>query len=160
MNGVAAEAFRRVTVPLGPDGLHPLTMAAAVAATDPRRGSVRVLHVRAWEPRPLPSGQDGGLLADAPDLYRETSEEASGILLSALRGLYACGVEAEGMVAEAPRPLVGAVLADAAEAWDADLIVLDRRPMGLLDGVLRRGVVEDVVRRASCPVLVVSRGAV
>ena len=52
MNRVEGEVFERAAVPLGGDGLVPITMPATVAGTDPQRGSVRVLHVRAWGPLP------------------------------------------------------------------------------------------------------------
>ncbi len=141
--------FRRVLVPV--DTFEMSVNALRLAARTGRAagGRLRLVHVRVWDP-PAPRG--GGLF------YPETSEEATALLDKAMSYVWNFGVDASGIVVEAPRPSVGAAILAEASRWAADVIVLTARPrrfitLGVWDKATRQ-----VMQTAACPVLVVHPG--
>jgi nucleotide-binding universal stress UspA family protein len=89
------------------------------------------------------------------ELFTETPEQAADLIDDALRYVRDRGVVADGIVVEAPRPMVAPAIVGAAAVWGADAIVVCRRPRRTLGVLLRGRVCEQVLRDASCPVLVV-----
>jgi nucleotide-binding universal stress UspA family protein len=65
------------------------------------------------------------------------------------------GLRVSTAVVDAPRGSVGAVIAAQAVAWRADVIVLTRRPRLAISRLLLGSVPDQVMRKASCPVLTV-----
>jgi nucleotide-binding universal stress UspA family protein len=87
--------------------------------------------------------------------YPETSEEATTVLDSAMRYLWARGVDATGVIVEAQRSCMATAIVREASRWGADVIVLTARPrrfvtLGVWDKTTRQ-----VMEAASCPVLIV-----
>lgn len=142
-------SFRRVLVPV--DRFEMSVNALRLAARTGRAtgGRLRLVHVHVWDP---PAPRDGGLF------YPETSEEATALLDNAMSYVWDFGVEASGVVVDAPRSSTGTVIVAEAFRWAADVIVLTARPrrfitLGLWDKATRQ-----VVEAAACPVLVVHPG--
>jgi nucleotide-binding universal stress UspA family protein len=67
----------------------------------------------------------------------------------------AARAQATTAVMDAPRGEVAAAIAQQASAWRADVIVLTRRPRPAISRVLLGSVADQVMRKASCPVLTV-----
>lgn len=137
--------FRRVLVPVR--SVQTSTNALALAARFARStgGALRIVHVRMWQP-PLPRGMSSFAL--------ESSERALGILDQALTQVWACHVEASGVILDAFPSQVASVVMDEASRWNADAIVLTARARRLAILDPRGRVTRQVLRTASCPVLV------
>jgi nucleotide-binding universal stress UspA family protein len=146
--GYGGRPFQRICVPVGPAGPpgrghRTLTLAAMFGAAC--GGKLRVVHVRMWDP----AVRGGG-----GRFYLETSEEATAVLDWALTSAWACGVEASGVVVDAPRQRVGRAIAVAAHSWGAEVIVVPRRRRSALGVLLFGSLPDEMVRQAGCPVLV------
>ena len=141
--------FRRILVPVrAPDESCPaLAVAARICALG--NGVLRLVHVRTCDP-PLPI---------AGRFYLETAGEAAAVLEEALLMAWAYGgPRATTAAVDARRSDVAAAIARQAAAWPADLIVLARRPRLAITRLVGGSVPDQVMRRASCPVLAVPPG--
>jgi nucleotide-binding universal stress UspA family protein len=140
--------FRRILVPVrAPGQAYPaLAVAARICGMT---GVLRLVHVRTCDP-PLPIvGRS----------YLETAGEATAVLEEALLAAWACGgPRATTVVVDARRGDVAAAIAWQAAAWPADLIVLARRPRPAITRLVGSSVPDQVMRKASCPVLAVPPG--
>src|SRR5262245_13513925 len=144
-----SSSFRRILVPVSaPDESRPAVAAAArICALG--NGVLRLVHVRICDP-PLPI---------AGSFYLETVGEAAAVLEEALLMAWACGgPQATTAVMDARRSDAAAAIAGQAAAWPADLIVLTRRPRLAITGLVGSSVPDQVMRKASCPVLAVPPG--
>jgi nucleotide-binding universal stress UspA family protein len=148
-------ALHRIVVPVDTARRSDDALAAALRVADPRAGRLRLVHVRTWQPSPPPSREDPFFPTDGGELFTETPEQAADLIDDALRYVRDRGVVADGIVVEAPRPMVAPAIVGAAAVWGADAIVVCRRPRRTLGVLLRGRVCEQVLRDASCPVLVV-----
>ena len=138
--------FRRILVPVrAPGQAYPaLAIAALICGTT--GGVLRLVHVRTCDP-PLPI---------VGRLYLATPGEAAAVLEEALLAAWACGgTPATTVVVDARRGDAAAAIAWQAAAWPADLIVLTRRPRPALSRLVRGSVPDQVMRKASCPVLAI-----
>jgi nucleotide-binding universal stress UspA family protein len=138
--------FRRILVPVrAPGQAYPaMAVAARICGTT---GVLRLVHVRTCDP-PLPI---------VGRVYLETPGEATAVLEEALLAAWACGgPRATTVVVDARRGDVAAAIAWQAAAWPADLIVLTRHPRPTLSRLVRGSVPDQVMRKASCPVLAIS----
>jgi len=138
--------FRRILVPVrAPGQAYPaLAMAARICGTT--GGVLRLVHVRTCDP-PLPI---------VGRFYLATPGEATAVLEEALLAAWACGgPPATTVVVDARRGDVAAAIAWQAAAWPADLIVLTRRPRPALSRLVRGSVPDQVMRKASRPVLAI-----
>jgi nucleotide-binding universal stress UspA family protein len=145
--GDSGGSFRRVLVPVDSfaESINALAMAVRIGQTT--GGSLRLVHVRMWDPPVRTRG--GGRF------YPETSEEATTVLDNAMNYGWARGVEASGVVMEAQRSCMATAIVREASRWGADVIVLTARPrrfviLGVWDKATRQ-----VMQAASCPVLLV-----
>jgi len=150
-------ALHRIVVPVDAVGRSNDALAAALRATDPLEGRLRLVHVRTWQPPPPPSREDGFVPTTNEELFTETPEQATRVIDTALGAIRPAGVVADGIVVEAPGSMVAWAIVGAAAVWGADAIVVCRRPRRTLGVLLRGSVCEQVLRDASCPVLVVGR---
>src|SRR5262245_48538155 len=138
--------FRRSLVPMRAPGQAYPAMAVAARICGVTGGVLRLVHVRTCDP-PLPI---------VGRLYLETPGEATAMLEEALLAAWACGgPQATTVVVDARRDHVAAAIAWQAAAWPADLIVLTRRPRPALSRLVRGSVPDQVMRKASCPVLAI-----
>jgi nucleotide-binding universal stress UspA family protein len=147
--------FQRVAVAVDEATLASDVLAVAARAVDALTGRVRLIHVRPWRLAPPPSRDDGGVIPPSLDLFVETEEQAARLVNRAVAQVGARGVTAETTVVDAQQASVGAAIVTAAEAWDAELIVVGRHPRRRLSSLSRTGVSDQVTRRASCAVLLV-----
>jgi len=141
--------FRRILVPVrAPDEACP-ALAAAARICAMTGGVLRLVHVRTCDP-PLPI---------AGRFYLETAGEAAAVLEEALLMAWACGgPRATTAAVDARRSDVAAAIVWQAAAWPADLIVLTRRPRLAITRLVGGSVPDQVIRKASCPVLAVPPG--
>lgn len=130
---------------LAVDGSQESKKAADLAeAIVGRFGSaVLVVHVRALV--------YSGAAAWAP----EWTPELDAFMADFVRRLTAQGRQANSEILEAPEHHEGHAIADAAARLKADLIVMGSRGRSRLADAVLGSVVDDVLHRASCPVLVV-----
>ena len=147
--------FHRIVVPVDAAGRSSDALTTALRAADPFEGRLRLVHVRTWQPSPPPSLEDGFFPAGGGELFTETPQQAADVIDDALRYVRGRGVVADGVVVEAPRPMVASAIVDAASTWGAEVIVVVRRPRQRLSVWLWGGVSEQVTHDAFCPVLVV-----
>jgi nucleotide-binding universal stress UspA family protein len=147
--------FQRVVAAIDGTSQTADVLAVAARAAGWQSGQVRLVHVRPWQPVPPPSREDGSLVAADVDLFTETAAHAKALVDGAVRDIGSRGARADAIVVEAQQPTVGFAVVNAAEAWGADLIVVGRRQRRLLGSLLRRGVSDQVLQQARCPVLLV-----
>jgi nucleotide-binding universal stress UspA family protein len=124
-------------------------VSAAVRLVVPLDGLLRIVHVRTWDP--------AGAMGIGRFCY-ETSAEATQVLEQTLTGAWNQAVRASGLVVDAPRPRIGSAIAAQAREWAADAIVLSRRPRHAIGVLLLGSVTDQVMREATCPVLIIRRG--
>jgi nucleotide-binding universal stress UspA family protein len=121
--------------------------AIRVAAREARYRNTALLAITAYSDTPL--GTPGG----RPPAVTRSPEEDRSLAESALRDTVAAvlGEQAGEVSVRALPGLGGRVLVEAAQEFNADLIVLATRPGSVPSG----GVSQYVLRHAPCPVLVV-----
>jgi len=85
----------------------------------------------------------------------ETVAQAAALLDEALLIVWGDGAQATTAVVNAPRGAVAAAIAAQAAAWRADMIVLTRRRRPAISRLVLGSVADQVMRKASCPVLTV-----
>jgi nucleotide-binding universal stress UspA family protein len=138
-------SFRRVLVPirLAADAEQTLAVAARVCSST--AGTLRLLHVRIFDPPVRGYGR----------FYPQTGGEAAAVPDEALPIVWAYGVQATTAVVDAPRGGIAAAIAQQAAAWRADVIVMTRRPSPAICRLVLGSIPDEVMRRASCPVLAV-----
>jgi nucleotide-binding universal stress UspA family protein len=140
-------SFRRILVPVRSpaESAEALATAARVCSST-INGVLRLVHVRLYDP-PMPRCPGR--------FYPETVAEARAVLDEALLILWGGGAQATTAVMDAPRGKLAAAIAQQASAWRADVIVLNRRPRPAISRVVLGSVADQVMRKASCPVLTV-----
>jgi len=140
-------SFRRIFVPVRSPGESAAALAAAARVCGSTiNGVLRLVHVRMYDP-PMPRCPGR--------FYPETAAEAAAVLDEALLIVWGGGVRATTAVVDAPRGEVGAAIARQASAWRADVIVLTRRRRPAISRLVLGSVADQVMRKASCPVLTV-----
>ena len=138
-------SFRRVLVPIRAAADAAQTLTVAARACSWTNGTLRLLHVRAFDPPVRGYGR----------FYPQTLSEAAAVPDEALPVIWAYGVTATTAIVDAPRGGIGAAIAQHAAAWHADLIVLTRRASPAICRLVLGSVPDEVMRKASCPVLAV-----
>lgn len=138
--------YKRILVPV--DGSDTSTKALVAALQLARDAGGRVRLVHALDELSYVSGYDYG--ADIMALARE---QANRVLSDALEVAKASGVPADVKLLEAPGQRLGDVVADAALAWEADLVVVGTHGRRGLGRVLLGSGAEQVIRSAPVPVL-------
>jgi nucleotide-binding universal stress UspA family protein len=151
---VGAEArpggsLRRILVPVDTADRAAEALALAAKLSCALDGTVRIVHVRIFDPPVRGSGR----------FYPESRADAEAVVEHAVLDAWAYGSRATGEVVVAQRSRLGRAIVSAAEGWQAGVIVLARKPRRLLAGLLLRSVADEVMRRAGCPVLVVRPGS-
>ncbi len=110
-------------------------------------GALRLLHVVEWVPSVVEGSVAGyGSTRDLRALHAASQRRLEDVA----RGLVGVAVDVE-VVEGQP---AGAIL-DAAEEWQADLVVVGARRRARFAGLRVGGVVERLLRDARCPVIVV-----
>ncbi len=138
-------SLRRVLVPIRSAADAAQTLAVAARACSLASGSLRLLHVRTFDPPVRGYGR----------FYPQSVSEAAAVTDEALPAVWSFGVQATTAVVDAPRGGVAAAIAEQAAAWHADLIVMTRRPRPGICRLVMGSVPDEVMHKASCPVLAV-----
>ena len=131
------------TIVLGYDGSEGADKALRLASTVARKTNARIVVVSVFDKlhtADAEGARESRMIGGAQDTAQE-----------AVLKLQAAGIDAEPDAAEGP---AGDALLRAAEARDADLVVVGRRGHGLIAGLLLGSTSEYVVRQAKVPVLV------
>lgn len=144
-SGGGGGSFRRILVEADSFGLSAPALAAAARLSDAVSGQVRVVHVRTWDPGPKGAGR----------FFFESSSAATTVLDQAVTSVWQAGTRASGVVIEARRTRMTAVIAAQAAWWRADLVVVARRPRRPLGVLLLGSRPDQLMRAVRCPVLVV-----
>lgn len=139
------QSLRRVLVPIGLAANASQTLAVAACVCHSANGLVRLVHVRVYDPPLRNSGR----------FYPQTKDEAAAVTDEALLMAWGYGLRATTAVVAAPRAEVAAAIARQASAWQADMIVMTRRPSPAICRLLFGSIPDKVMRMASCPVLAV-----
>jgi nucleotide-binding universal stress UspA family protein len=141
-------SFQRILVPVDSIGSSSELLEFAESVCRAGDGELRVVHVRAWEEHPPSAGR----------YYSETDEQATALLDKAVCEAWKKGLRASGVVIEAHRPAAASrILGEAAE-WGADVIVLTKPPKRIFQLPVGTGISARVMRRATCPVVLVRPG--
>jgi nucleotide-binding universal stress UspA family protein len=139
-------SFRRIFVPVRSPGESAEALAAATRVCGSTiNGVLRLVHVRIYDP-PMPR---------SPSRFYPETAEAAALLDEALLIVWGGGAEATTAVVDAPRGEVAAAIAQQALAWRAGVIVLTRRRRPAISRLVLGSVADQVMRKASCPVLTV-----
>jgi nucleotide-binding universal stress UspA family protein len=140
-------SVRRILVPVRSPGASAEALAAAVrVCSSTINGMLCLVHVRIYDPpRPRCPGP----------FYPETAAQATELLDEALLIVWGDGARATTAVVNAPRGAVAAAIAAQAAACRADMIVLTRRRRPAISRLVLGSVADQVMRKASCPVLTV-----
>ena len=139
-------SFRRILVPVRSPGESAPALAAAARICGLANGVLRLVHVRTCDPQQR----------SAARFYRETTAEAAAMLEEALLTAWASGgPRATTALVDARHGDVATAITWQASAWHADLIVLTRRPRSAIARLVGGSVADQVMRKASCPVLAV-----
>jgi nucleotide-binding universal stress UspA family protein len=140
--GPSAGTRRMLLAIAGGDDLGP-GIRAAIAAGAPAKSKVMVVHVA----QAIIGGQGFA--------YVESEDEIRTTMATAIRLLGEAGVPSEGTVPHGGP--VAKTVAEIAEAWNADLIVVGSSRMGDLGGLMLGSVSHNLLRTTSRPVLVAER---
>ncbi len=143
--GGGGGSLRRILVPVDSFGHCASALALGARLACDIGGELRVVHVRAFDPPVRSTGR----------FYVESSSDATAVIDGAVTRAWRSGCRASGTVLEAERPLIARAICEAASAWQADVIVLARRPRPAISILLLGSVGHRVMRQARCPVLVV-----
>jgi nucleotide-binding universal stress UspA family protein len=140
-------SFRRIFVPVRSPGESAEALAAAArVCSSTINGVLRLIHIRIYDP-PMPKCPGR--------FYPETAAGAKALLDEALLIVWGGGAQATTAVMDAPRGEVAAAIAQQASAWRADVIVLTHRRRPAISRLVLGSVADQVMRKASCPVLTV-----
>lgn len=132
--------FERLVVAVDDSASGPIAVSFTAALARTHGAEVRVVHVN-----PFVRGGRGQTA--------QTASEARNLVARFVRELRESGVVATGLVCRATRGDVGDRLADVAEEWRADAVVVGSRRLDRLGRLRGRGLREQVVRRSQLPVL-------
>lgn len=138
--------FKRILVPVDGSDTSNRALVAALQIARETGGRVRVIH----------SLDELVYVADTaydPTILRSAREWAGKILNEALDVAKATGVPADSRLVEAPGRRLGDVVADEAQAWEADLVVVGTHGRKGVGRVLLGSGAEQVLRASRVPVL-------
>lgn len=132
--------FERLLLGVDDSGSGPVAVSFAAALARTHRAEVRVVHVNTF----VLGGRGQTAL---------TSGEARDLVARAVRELREYGVPATGLVCRATPANVAARLAEAADEWRADGIVLGSRRLRRFPRLRGQGLRERVLRHSTLSVL-------
>ena len=144
--------YKRILVPVDGSTTSDQALDAAIDLALSGGGRLRVVHALD-EPLWLAAyGIHGRTGAGLYDAMRESSNE---LLHASMKKAQSAGIETDMMLLDKPGVRLGEAIAQAAELWNADLVVLGSHGRkGFHPLVLGSGA-EQVIRQSPVPVLVV-----
>lgn len=144
--------FKRVLVPV--DGSQTSIRALTTALQMARETSAQLRLLYVVEELAYLSGYDqfGVYSGDVASIIRESGQK---ILDDCMAIAAAAGVQADHVLVDTFTQRLGDVVADAAKAWNADLVVVGTHGRRGIGRALMGSGAEEIVRLAPVPVLVV-----
>jgi nucleotide-binding universal stress UspA family protein len=143
--------YKKILVPIDGSETSQLGLQHAILLAKDQKAALRLLHV--VHDYLVAEGRHG--IARSGELLRELREHGQILLNEAVNIARQQGVEADTESVEAPMGPVGAVIAECAEKWPADLIVIGTHGRRGIRRLVLGSDAEYVVRTASVPVLLV-----
>lgn len=140
--------YKRILVAI--DGSATSTKALAAALQFARESGARVHILHAVDELAYLSGYEY-----AGQILTIVREEGAKLLARALDTAHAAGVEADTKLVDVPGQRLGQTVADEAQAWEADLIVLGTHGRRGFSRALLGSGAEQIIRIAPAPVLVI-----
>jgi nucleotide-binding universal stress UspA family protein len=143
--------YKKILVPVDGGETSLLGLQHAILLAKDQKAALRLLHV--VHDYLLADGRHG--MVRSGELLKELREHGQTILKDAVSGARKQGVEADTESVETPMGPVGAAIAEYAEQWPADLIVMGTHGRRGIRRLVMGSDAEYVVRTASVPVLLV-----
>lgn len=140
--------YKRILVPVDGSDTATQALVAALQLARESGGRVRIAHV--LDELAYLSGYEYGA-----NVLKVARDEAGKILQDAMDVARAAGVPADSCLLEIPGRRLGDVVAEEAQRWEADLVVVGTHGRRGLGRALMGSGAEQVVREAPVPVLVV-----
>ncbi|MFC5497389.1 universal stress protein [Caenimonas terrae] len=140
--------YKRILVPVDGSATSNKALTAALQLARDSGGRVRVLH--SLDELAYLSGFEY-----SGEVIKVARETANKVLADALDVAKAAGVPADQQLVDQPGQRLGQTVADAAQAWEADLVVVGTHGRRGLGRVLMGSGAEQVIRIAPVPVLVI-----
>ncbi|GAB1340646.1 universal stress protein [Streptomyces sp. E-15] len=133
--------FERILVALDPSPSHVSALRLAGGLARSAGAEVRVLHV-------VPSAVAGDTVVNLED-----DTEGTALLEDAVRELRTAGVKAEGRLVHGMTTVVPRLISDAAEEFEADLLVLSPHHRGSFAALLTPRVSDAIAHSSNIAVL-------
>lgn len=143
--------YKKILVPVDGSEASQAGLRHAILLAKDQKTPLRLLHV--VHDYLVAEGRHG--LARSDELLRELREHGQTILSEAAGLVRQQGVEAQTESVEAPMGPVGSVIAEYAEKWPADLIVIGTHGRRGIRRLVMGSDAEYVVRTTPVPVLLV-----
>lgn len=144
--------FQRIIVPVDGSDASNLALASALRIAQDAGGQVRLIHV-VEEMAYLSSGNAyGAYSGDMLGIMREAGKQ---ILAAAAERARAAGVAAETQLYDKLGERLSEVVADSAQSWQADLVVVGTHGRRGIRRLLLGSGAEQITRTAPVPVLVI-----
>jgi nucleotide-binding universal stress UspA family protein len=146
------DMYKRIIVPVDGSTTSNRALTAALQLARETGGQVRLLFV--VEEMAYLGGYDqfGGYSGDVARIVRESGQK---VLTDSMAIAAAAGVQADHVLFDTFRQRLGEVVADAAKAWNADLVVVGTHGRRGIGRVLMGSGAEEIIRMAPVPVLVI-----
>lgn len=144
--------YKRILVPVDGSTTSNRALTSALQLARETGAQVRLLYV--VEEMVYLSGYDqfGVYSGDVAKIVRESGEK---VLDDSMAIATAAGVQADHVLVDTFTQRLGDVVADAAKAWNADLVVVGTHGRRGIGRVLMGSGAEEIVRLAPVPVLVI-----
>jgi nucleotide-binding universal stress UspA family protein len=141
-------AYKRILIPVDGSNTSRKAVLAGLQLARDTGGRIRVLHLLEYAAHVTSYEYVGQVLSHA-------REAAAKLLEDALEVAKAAGVEADAQLIDDPGQRLGQAVADAAQEWQADLIVVGTHGRRGFSRMLLGSGAEQVIRLAPTPVLVI-----
>jgi nucleotide-binding universal stress UspA family protein len=143
--------YAKILVPVDGSETSRLGLQHAILLAKDQKAALRLLHV--VHDYLIAEGRHG--LVKSGELLKELREHGQAILNDAATSARAQGVEADTATVETPMGPVGAAIAEYAQQWPADLIVIGTHGRRGIRRLVMGSDAEYVVRTTPVPVLLV-----
>ncbi|MFI4890381.1 MAG: universal stress protein [Steroidobacterales bacterium] len=143
--------YKKILVPVDGSETSLLGLQHAILLAKDQKAALRLLHV--VHDYLVADGRHG--LARSNELLKELREQGQAVLSDGVGRAKKQGVDADTETVESPMGPVGAVIAEFAGQWGADLIVLGTHGRRGIRRLVMGSDAEYVVRTATVPVLLV-----
>ncbi|MGO9512900.1 MAG: universal stress protein [Steroidobacteraceae bacterium] len=143
--------YKKILVPVDGSETSLLGLQHAILLAKDQKATLRLLHV--VHDYLIAEGRHG--LARSGELLKELRESGQTILKDAASSARKQGVEADTESVETPMGPVGAAIAEYAEQWPADLIVIGTHGRRGIRRLVMGSDAEYIVRTTPVPVLLV-----